>query len=135
MPYILPVLRLDNHKSVCEERRCAREELLVLARPDGSVELSPLYDVVPMGFYPQYAQVLSMSIGDEEQLVRFDASRWKQFADSTGLDTDRVLAAVTETSRGILEHVDEAFGHIGLHTREAAIAEIKRYNERTAARR
>jgi hypothetical protein len=88
-----------------------------------------------MGFYPQYAQALSMSIGDEEQLVRLDTSRWKQFADDTGLDTDRVLAIVTETSRGILEHVDEAFGHTGLSTREAAIAEIKRYNERIVARR
>lgn len=106
-----------------------------LHAPEGSVGLSPLYDVVPMGFYPQYAQALSMSIGDEEQLVRLDTSRWKQFADDTGLDTDRVLAIVTETSRGILEHVDEAFGHTGLSTREAAIAEIKRYNERIVARR
>jgi len=101
--------------------------------PDGSVALSPLYDVVPMGFFPQYGQALSMPIGHEEQLVRIDTSHWEQLADDTGLDTDRVLAIVAETSRGILEHVDEALGQIKLPTREAAIAEIKQYNERIVA--
>lgn len=97
---------------------------------DGSVALSPLYDVVPMGFFPQYGQALSMPVGNEEQLVRLDTSHWIQLADDTGLDADRVCAIVTETSRGILEHVEAAFGRIDLPTRGTAIAEITQYNER-----
>lgn len=101
-----------------------------LHRVDGTIALSPLYDVVPMGFYPQFEQSLAMPIGHEDHIVRLGRSRWTQLAQDSGLDPDRVLKIVTETSEGILRHVDDAFSRIELFTREAAIAQIKRYNER-----
>ncbi len=76
-------------------------------RVDGHVTLSPLYDAVPMGFFPEYDQGLSMPVGDEEQIVRISAAHWRTLAAETGLDEDRVTRIVSDVAEGILEHVDE----------------------------
>lgn len=69
----------------------------------GRVQLSPLYDTVPVLLWPRYKGPYSMKVGDAKHPAELTEANWRKFADQSGLDGDQVcqdaftvMAAVSE---------------------------------------
>lgn len=84
----------------------------IVHREDGRIDLSPLYDAIPIGMYPQYDQALAMPVSWNEQFVTVTSSDWIESAAQADLDPDRVLGIVQEVAEGILEHLDDTIGAV-----------------------
>ncbi|WP_374945686.1 HipA domain-containing protein [Agreia sp.] len=73
-----------------------------------AVELSPMYDVVPVGLYP-YNQDLAMRIGGATRPQAIQAHHWRKLASRAGLDSDEVMAIVGNVAEGIAANVNTAW--------------------------
>jgi serine/threonine-protein kinase HipA len=80
----------------------------LLLRPAG-ITLSPMYDVVPVGLYPEYNQNLAMEISGAQHPQAVDAHHWRKLATKASLDPDEVVALVVDVATGIAEHADTAY--------------------------
>lgn len=78
----------------------------------GGVTLSPLYDAIPIGMFPDYRQTLAMPVGYMDHFLTVGPSDWAESAQDAGLDIDRVQAIVTEVSEGIQEHLEDTLGRV-----------------------
>lgn len=99
---------------------------------DGRIELSPLYDAIPIGMFPGYDTELAMPVGAGSVAVLLTRNDWIESAELAQLDTDRVLEMVDEISAGILEHLAGTIGQVG-HPRvtESALDSIRQTCEST----
>jgi len=79
----------------------------ILLRPD-SIEMSPMYDVVPIGIYP-YDQKLAMRIGGADRPQAVGPHHWRKLATTAKLDPDEVLAIVGGIADGIRANVETAW--------------------------
>jgi serine/threonine-protein kinase HipA len=79
----------------------------VMLRPSG-IEMSPMYDIVPVGLYP-FEQKLAMDISGAKLSQAVEATHWRKLATKAGLDPDDVLERVTGIATGIAETVDTAW--------------------------
>ncbi|MFD4439729.1 HipA domain-containing protein [Nocardia sp. NPDC058519] len=77
----------------------------LLLRPD-EVVLSPMYDVVPVGLYPQFDQKLAMGIGGARRAAEVRLPHWRKLARTSGLVEDRVVELVTSLAHSLQEAVD-----------------------------
>ena len=83
---------------------------------DKCVTLSPVYDTIPIGMFPDYNTSLAMPVGWNEQFTLITADDWDESAQQSGLDPDRVRAIVQEVAAGIQTHLDDTIGAVK-HTR------------------
>ncbi|MFE6920580.1 HipA domain-containing protein [Nocardia sp. NPDC057663] len=79
----------------------------LLLRPD-EVALAPMYDVVPVGLYPEFDQKLAMRIGGARRAAEVTPAHWRKLARTSGLSEDRVAESVTTLARSLREAVDTA---------------------------
>jgi serine/threonine-protein kinase HipA len=79
----------------------------IILRPSG-VEMSPLYDTVPVGLYP-FEQSLAMRISGAEYSQEAGPGHWRKLAVRAGLDPDEVLATVVGIAEGIATNIDTAW--------------------------
>lgn len=77
----------------------------LLLRPD-DITLSPMYDVVPVGLYPQFDQRLAMRVGGARRAREVTPAHWRKLARTSGLSEDRVTDTVTTLARSLREAVD-----------------------------
>lgn len=89
----------------------------LLHHEDGTVTLSPLYDTVPIGMFPQYDQKLGMRIGNQRWARGVAPDNWVCLSKKANLDPDRVLDIVADVNQGILEHIDDTIGRTELARR------------------
>ena len=90
----------------------------MLLRPAG-VELAPLYDVVPVGLYPEFNQELAMDISGARRAQAVTLDHWRKFARTAVLDTDAVIAIVTDVAQRVAEHADSAWDALDDDQRQA----------------
>ena len=101
---------------------------------DGRVTISPLYDAIPIGMFPDYSQSLAMPVDGIDHFTGVTRENWAASAAEAGLDPDRVLEIVTEVSAGIAESLDCTIGEVpGADQR--AVDDIRRVAERNAQSR
>ncbi|KIP53560.1 hypothetical protein SD72_02500 [Leucobacter komagatae] len=84
----------------------------IMHQQGGNVTVSPLYDAIPIGFFPGYDQDLSMPVADENRAGAVRQEHWLVTAREIGLDADHVLAILRATAEGILEHLDATLGEV-----------------------
>ena len=89
----------------------------VLLRPDG-IEMSPLYDVVPVGLYVAFDQNLAMSISGARRSHAVGPHHWRKCAEGAGLDPELVVGRVVRIAARIAATVDSAWSD--LETAQAA---------------
>lgn len=88
----------------------------VLLRPNG-VSLAPLYDVVPVGLYPDYDQELAMRIAGARFPQAVSRHHWRKFARTIDFDEDEMVSIVSAVAEGIAELNDTAW--LSLNTDQA----------------
>ncbi len=76
------------------------------------IRLSPLYDAIPIGMFPDYRQTLAMPVGYMDHFLTVGPDDWAESAEDAGLDPERVQAIVFEVSEGIQEHLDDTLGRV-----------------------
>lgn len=70
-----------------------------------SIALSPMYDVVPVGLYPDFDQKLAMRIGGARYAAEVTPAHWRKLARTSGLMEDRVAETVTALASSLREAV------------------------------
>ena len=80
----------------------------VLIRPDG-LEWAPLYDVVPVGLYPELDQQLAMPIAGARRSSAVSLDHWRKLARTTGRDPDRMVATVRAVAGRVADLNDHAW--------------------------
>lgn len=86
----------------------------ILYTADG-MRLSPLYDAIPIGLFPDYRQTLAMPVGFMDHFLTVGPKDWVESAKDADLDPDRILSIVQEVSEGIQEHLDDTLGKVEHH--------------------
>lgn len=76
------------------------------------IEISPLYDAIPMGMFPEYDQSLSMPVGRAGQAKHVGAESWDSEARNCRVDPALLRGLVASVARGILEHLDDTLGAV-----------------------
>ena len=70
----------------------------LLSRPDGSIEVAPLYDLLSTIAYPDLSPMLAMKIAGRGRLRQLRRGDWDRFAASAGLSARFVRRRVRELS-------------------------------------
>ena len=72
--------------------------------------LSPLYDLVPLGAYPQYSQLLTMPIGSRRHTGNITLKDWTALAVDCDLEPDHVVNIVSDVNQRLSSQLEPAFG-------------------------
>ena len=77
----------------------------LLASPDGSIEVAPLYDLLSTIAYPDLSPTLAMKIAGRGRLRQLRPGDWERFAANTGLSGRFVRRRVRELCDSVEEEV------------------------------
>ncbi len=77
----------------------------LLIRPDG-ISMTPMYDVVPVGLYPEFDQKLAMRIGGAQRAPEVGRQHWRKLARTSGLEEPRVERIVADLAKAVGESLD-----------------------------
>ena len=72
--------------------------------------LSPLYDLVPLGAYPQYSQRLTMPIGSRRYTGNITLKDWTALAVDCDLEPDHVVSIVSDVNQRLSSQLEPTFG-------------------------
>ena len=72
--------------------------------------LSPLYDLVPLGAYPQYSQRLTMPIGSRRHTGNITLKDWTALAVDCDLEPDHVVSFVSDVNQRLSSQLEPTFG-------------------------
>ena len=72
--------------------------------------LSPLYDLVPLGAYPQYSQRLTMPIGSRRHTGNITLKDWTALAVDCDLEPDHVVSIVSDVNQRLSSQLEPTFG-------------------------
>ena len=84
----------------------------LLSRPDGSIEVAPLYDLLSTIAYPDLSPMLAMKIAGRGRLRQLRPGDWERFAASAGLSARFVRRRVRELSGSAQEAVAPTAGEL-----------------------
>lgn len=73
------------------------------------VVLAPIYDTVPVYFWPRYARTFAMPIGAARHAAELTERNWRAFAADAGLDVDLVCHEAFTTIAAVAERYRERF--------------------------
>lgn len=79
----------------------------------GQVALAPLYDVVPVYLWPEYATHLAMPIGRAQHILLLDERNWRRFAGEAGLDADMVCEEAFAVMSVVADGYEDRFRDVG----------------------
>lgn len=74
----------------------------VMLRPDG-VTLAPMYDVIPVGLYPEYDQNLAMRIAGARRPQAATPEHWRKLARNIKFDEDELTDLVSRIAERVAE--------------------------------
>jgi len=97
---------------------------------DDAPRITPLYDALPLGTWPQYDQRLSMPIGNARYAAVVTPAHWDYLANRTKLDKDKVLEIVSTIANRLAETLDEAYAGIDQLPPEDIVRPIKKNLQR-----
>ena len=94
--------------------------------------LSPLYDLVPLGAYPQYSQRLTMPIGSRRHTGNITLKDWNALAVDCDLEPDHVVSIVSDVNQRLSSHLEPAFGEFAAQYSNLgkAVRQMQRYMAR-----
>lgn len=94
--------------------------------------LSPLYDLVPLGAYPQYSQRLTMPIGSRRHTGNITLKDWNALAVDCDLEPDHVVSIVSDVNQRLSSHLEPAFGEFAARYSNLgkAVRRMQRYMAR-----
>ena len=94
--------------------------------------LSPLYDLVPLGAYPQYSQRLTMPIGSRRHTGNITLKDWTALAVDCDLEPDHVVSIVSDVNQRLSSQLEPAFGEFAARysNLSKAVRQMQRYMAR-----
>ncbi len=94
--------------------------------------LSPLYDLVPLGAYPQYSQLLTMPIGSRRHTGNITLKDWNALAVDCDLEPDHVVNIVSDVNQRLSSQLEPAFGEFAARHSNLgkAVRQMQRYMTR-----
>ena len=94
--------------------------------------LSPLYDLVPLGAYPQYSQRLTMPIGSRRHTGNITLKDWTALAVDCDLEPDHVVSIVSDVNQRLSSQLEPAFGEFAARYSNLgkAVRRMQRYMTR-----
>ena len=94
--------------------------------------LSPLYDLVPLGAYPQYSQLLTMPIGSRRHTGNITLKDWNALAVDCDLEPDHVVNIVSDVNQRLSSQLEPAFGEFAARYSNLgkAVRQMQRYMAR-----
>ena len=94
--------------------------------------LSPLYDLVPLGAYPQYSQRLTMPIGSRRHTGNITLKDWNALAVDCDLEPDHVVNIVSDVNQRLSSQLEPAFGEFAARysNLSKAVRQMQRYMAR-----
>ena len=94
--------------------------------------LSPLYDLVPLGAYPQYSQLLTMPIGSQRHTGNITLKDWNALAVDCDLEPDHVVNIVSDVNQRLSSQLEPAFGEFAARHSNLgkAVRQMQRYMTR-----
>ena len=94
--------------------------------------LSPLYDLVPLGAYPQYSQRLTMPIGSRRHTGNITLKDWNALAVDCDLEPDHVVSIVSDVNQRLSSQLEPAFGEFAARHSNLgkAVRQMQRYMAR-----
>lgn len=94
--------------------------------------LSPLYDLVPLGAYPQYSQLLTMPIGSRRHTGNITLKDWTALAVDCDLEPDHVVNIVSDVNQRLSSQLEPAFGEFAAQYSNLgkAVRQMQRYMAR-----
>lgn len=94
--------------------------------------LSPLYDLVPLGAYPQYSQLLTMPIGSRRHTGNITLKDWNALAVDCDLEPDQVVSIVSDVNQRLSSQLEPAFGEFAARYSNLgkAVRQMQRYMAR-----
>ena len=94
--------------------------------------LSPLYDLVPLGAYPQYSQLLTMPIGSQRHTGNITLKDWNALAVDCDLEPDHVVNIVSDVNQRLSSQLEPAFGEFAARHPNLgkAVRQMQRYMAR-----
>lgn len=94
--------------------------------------LSPLYDLVPLGAYPQYSQRLTMPIGSRRHTGNITLKDWTALAVDCDLEPDHVVSIVSDVNQRLSSQLEPAFGEFAARYSNLgkAVRQMQRYMAR-----
>ncbi len=94
--------------------------------------LSPLYDLVPLGAYPQYSQLLTMPIGSQRHTANITLKDWNALAVDCDLEPDHVVNIVSDVNQRLSSQLEPAFGEFAARHSNLgkAVRQMQRYMTR-----
>ncbi|MFT4189119.1 MAG: HipA domain-containing protein [Aeromicrobium sp.] len=84
--------------------------------------LAPLYDTVPVYFWPAYDHRFAMPVGKARRPMDLTVRNWRLFAEHSGLPADDVLHQAFTVMRDVAEHYEDVFAPHADSTRMRLIA-------------
>lgn len=85
----------------------AKNYSILLSGPQ--VALAPLYDALPVYFWPKYDTALAMPIGSARFPADMTEPNWREFAAQAGLDPDRVCQEAFTVISDVADHYEAVF--------------------------
>ena len=105
-----------------------------IVQGESGIRLSPLYDAIPIGLFPDYSQSLAMPVGFMDHYLTVTPADWRESAVDAGLDPDRVTALVAEVASAVLENLDATIGQVdSARVTASALGNIRRSAEQQGA--
>ena len=94
--------------------------------------LSPLYDLVPLGAYPQYSQRLTMPIGSRRHTGNITLKDWNALAVDCDLEPDHVVSIVSDVNQRLSSQLEPTFGEFAARYSNLgkAVRQMQRYMAR-----
>ena len=94
--------------------------------------LSPLYDLVPLGAYPQYSQLLTMPIGSRRHTGNITLKDWNALAVDCDLEPNHVVNIVSDVNQRLSSQLEPAFGEFAARHPNLgkAVRQMQRYMAR-----
>jgi len=99
---------------------------------DNKPRLSPLYDLVPLGAYPQYSQLLTMPIGSRRHTGNITLKDWNALAVDCDLEPDHVVNIVSDVNQRLSSQLEPTFGEFAARYSNLgkAVRQMQRYMAR-----
>lgn len=73
------------------------------------VQLAPLYDTVPVHFWPEFENTFAMSVGSAQHPAELVEDNWRTFAKDSGLDGDMVCHEAFTVMSRVAERYEDIF--------------------------
>jgi serine/threonine-protein kinase HipA len=88
------------------------KNLSMLYVADGGLRLSPAYDLLATGYWPDLSDKMAMAIGGERRPAWVQSRHWERFCADVGLNLVQLRRRALSLSEKALEQIDDVFASL-----------------------